>query len=87
MKVLKDRVLISVTKESEMKKTESGLMLPENVLENGDLEEGVVINVGPGVEGVEEGDRVYIYRGAGKEFKIEGEIYRTVSSAEIVVVL
>ena len=84
MKVLKDRVLVSVTKSTEMRKTESGLTLP---VDNGGIEEATVVEVGPGVEVVEKDDTVYIYKGAGKEFKYEDHTYRTVSPAEIIVVL
>ena len=87
MKVLKDRVLVSVIENTEMKKTKSGLVLPSEVLENGDLDRATVINVGPGVDGLEEGNEVYLYKGAGKEFKINGEKYRTISPADIIVVL
>lgn len=87
MKVLKDRVLVSVQETETMKKTASGLTIPVDYLDNGNLEKATVINVGRGVEDLEEGDEVFLYKGAGKEFKIDGEKFRTVTIADIVVVL
>ena len=87
MKVLKDRVLVSIIETETMKKTKSGLTIPVDYLDNGDLEKAIVINVGKGVEDLEEGDEVFLYKGAGKEFKIDGEKFRTVTIADIVVVL
>ena len=87
MKVLKDRVLVSVKETETMKKTKSGLTVPVTAMDNGDLERAVVINVGKGVEDLEEGDEVFLYKGAGKEFKVEGEKFRTITIADIVVVL
>ncbi len=87
MKVLKDRVLVSIIETETMKKTKSGLTIPVDYLDNGDLEKAIVVNVGKGVEDLEEGDEVFLYKGAGKEFKIDGEKFRTVTIADIVVVL
>lgn len=87
MKVLKDRVLVSIIDTEATKKTKSGLSIPASYLDNGDLEKAVVIYVGSGVEDLEKGDEVFLYRGAGKEFKIDGEKYRTVTIADIIVVL
>ena len=87
MKVLKDRVLVSVIETEATKKTKSGLSIPVSYLDNGDLEKAIVIYVGNGVEDLEKGDEVFLYKGAGKEFKIDGEKYRTVTVSDIVVVL
>jgi co-chaperonin GroES (HSP10) len=87
MKVLKDRILVSVQETGGMKTTKSGLQIPSDYLDNGDLEKATVIHVGKGVEDLEEGDEVFLYKGAGKEFKIDGEKFRTVTIADIIVVL
>ncbi len=87
MKVLKDRVLISIDEaETAMKKTASGLTIPTSSLENGDLEKATVIEIGAGVENLEKGEKLFIYKGAGKEFTLDGTKYRVVSPADIVVV-
>jgi co-chaperonin GroES (HSP10) len=49
--------------------------------------QGEVLSVGSEVTEVKEGDKVLIYPEAGKEFVKDGEIYRVITTSEVIVVL
>lgn len=88
MKVLKDRILVSVQeKEEKTIVTEFGLTVPAEVMNEDGTEKVTVVKVGSNVEDVEEGEEAYMYKGAGKEITIDGTKYRVISPSEIIVVL
>lgn len=83
MKAVESRVLVEVLKGGPTEKIGS-FELPTDP--NG-IEKGKVISVGSKVVDVKEGDEVYMYQNAGKEFIQEGKKYRVVTLSEIIVVL
>lgn len=85
MKVLDTRVIVQLIKDEEACTKIGDFVLPEENL--AEYDKAKVIEVGPKVEDVAKGDTVYIYRGCGKEFKVDGIKYKTISSGEIIVVL
>lgn len=84
MKVLDTRVLVKI-KETEAPVTKIGAM--EIREDKPGWETADVVEVGEKVEGLKPGNEVLIYPGAGKEIKVQGESYRVISSAEVIVVL
>lgn len=85
MKVLNAQVLLEIEKEEAPIEKIGMLEVPVGM--NKEWEKGKVISFGNQVIGVEEGDKVLIYPGAGKTIKVDGKEYRVISSAEIIVVL
>ena len=83
MKAVESRVIVKVDKEA-LKTKIGSFEISEGV---DDYEKAEVIAVGPKAENINSGDLVYIYKGAGKAFKVEKEEYRTVALNEIIVVL
>lgn len=83
MKAVESRVLVEVLKGGPTEKIGS-FELPSDP--NG-IEKGKVISVGSKVVDVNEGDEVYMYQGAGKEFIQDGKKYRVITLSEIIVVL
>lgn len=83
MKVLDSRVLIQVDK-SEEPVTKIGSIELKTTKE---WEKAKVIYVGEAVKVLSMNDEVLIYPGAGKEIIVDGEKYRVISSAEIIVIL
>lgn len=83
MKAIENKVLVQVQKTGPTEKI-GAFVLPDDP---SGLETATVLSVGEKVESVKEGDQVYIYGGAGKEFMKDGQKYRVVSLNEIVVVL
>jgi len=85
MLVLESKILLKVKRGEEATEKFGGFEVPVGA---GEYSVGTVVSIGPKVEGnIKEGDTVYYYLNAGKEITIEGEKYRVVSSAEILVVL
>lgn len=89
MKVLKDKVLVSVKEVAETTKTDFGFTLPTGALDNGGLSLVEVIEVGSNVENLKKGDQAFMYKGSGVEFTnpTDGLKYRVITTPEIVVVL
>lgn len=83
MRAIENKVLVQVQKTGPTEKIGS-FVLPDDP--NG-LETALVISVGDKVDSIKEGETVYIYSNAGKEFTKDGQKYRVVSLNEIVVVL
>ena len=83
MRAIENKVLVQVQRNGPTEKIGS-FVLPDDP---SGLETATVISVGDKVESVKEGETVYIYGGAGKEFMKDGQKYRIVSLNEIVVVL
>lgn len=83
MKAVESRIIVRVDKDA-LKTKIGNFEIKEGT---DDYEKAEVISVGPKVENVEEGNFVFIYKGAGKVFKIDEQEYRTVALNEIIVVL
>lgn len=83
MKAVESRIIVRVDKDA-LKTKIGNFEIKEGA---DDYEKAEVIAVGPKVENIEEGNFVFIYKGAGKVFKIDGQEYRTVALNEIIVVL
>lgn len=83
MRAIENRVLVQVKKTGPTEKI-GAFVLPDDP--NG-LETAEVISVGDKVDSVKEGETVYLYSNAGKEFTKDGQKYKVVSLSEIVVVL
>lgn len=83
MRAIENKVLVQVQKTGPTEKI-GAFVLPDDP--NG-LDTATVISVGDKVDSVKEGETVYIYSGAGKEFTRDGQKYRVVLLSEIVVVL
>lgn len=84
MKVLDTRVLLKI-RETEAPVTKIGEMVIRE--EKPGWETAEVLSVGEKVEGLNIGDSVLIYPGAGKEIKVSGTSFRVISSAEVIVVM
>ena len=86
MEVLDSRVLIKQKKRDDVVEKIGGFEVPIGA---GEYSIGEVVAVGDKVDGerIKSGDTVYYYPNAGKTLTIDGENYRVVSSAEILVVL
>ena len=82
MKAINSNILLKVEKGATMKI--GGLEVPADARE---YEVGKVESVGQDVKGVEAGDTIYFYSGAGKKFNEAGEEYRVINSSEVIVVL
>ena len=83
MKVVESRVIVKVDKEA-LKQKIGNFEISEGV---NDYEKAEVVAVGPKVENITPGEHVYIYKGAGKAFKIDDVEYRTITLNEIIVIL
>ena len=87
MKCVSTKVLVSVIKD-EKKTNELGLTLP-STLETEGLSKAKVIYVGEEVKAeISEGSELYMYSGAGTSFTNpeDGEKYRVITAADIVVI-
>ncbi len=84
MRVIDSRVLVEVQNTGGPVEKIGSFELPKDP--NG-IEKAKVLSVGEKVSGVNEGDTVYIYAGAGKEFMEGGKKLRVISSSEIIVIL
>lgn len=84
MKVLDSRVLLQVEKACTQKIGEIEINVGV-----GEFEKATVLAVGPEIKegAIKAGDVVYIYPGAGKKIKHEGEEFRVVTTSEIIVIL
>jgi len=83
MKVLDSRLLVQVDEKASTQKI-GGIEIPADR----DVQKAVVVAVGPDIaEHVKEGEEVYIYPNAGKEFTYEGKKFRVVTTSEVIVVL
>lgn len=90
MKCTSTKVLVSVIKD-ENTKNDLGLTLPSTLQSEG-IERAKVIYVGEEVkekEKLEEGEEIYIYSGAGKEFTSpeDNQKYRIITTSEIIIIL
>ncbi len=83
MKAIESRILVRVLKGGPTEKI-GNFELPSDP---SGIEKAEVLSVGSKVEEVHEGDQIYIYQGAGKEFVQDGKKYRVISSSEVIVVL
>lgn len=88
MKVVNEKILIKVIKESDNSRTPSGLTIPNTSIYEG-IEKAKVVGVSKNQDEIKVGDVCFIYLGCGKEFTNpeDGEKYRVISPSEIVVVL
>ena len=86
MKVIGEKVLVTVDKPTGCTEKIGGLMVPVGP-GAGEYEVAHVIGVGENVVSVKEGDTLYIYTGSGKEFSHEGSKYRTITLNEIIAVI
>ncbi|MBP3732186.1 MAG: hypothetical protein J6I84_02960 [Bacilli bacterium] len=85
MKVIESKILIKPLGKSDGAVEKfGGFEVPVGA---GQYESGKVISVGSKVEGVSEGDTIYYYPGAGKEFNHEGQTYRVITTPEVIVVV
>lgn len=88
MKVVKSNVLCKVKKNDpsgEPITKAGGFVIPDSAK---DYLEAEVIAVGEEVKDeVKAGDRVYIYRGAGKTIKLDDTEYQVINVSEIIVIL
>lgn len=84
MKVLDGRVLLKILESKGPEVKIGDMVIKDSTLE---YERAEVLEVGSKVEDLFPEEEVLIYPKAGKSFKFEGEEYRIVSSAEIIVVL
>lgn len=85
MLVLESKILLKVQRGEAAVEKIGGMVVPVGA---GQYSVGQVISVGPKVEGgIKEGDTVYYYPNSGKELTIKDEVYRVISSAEVLVVL
>ena len=82
MKVIDSKILLKVKKGMTQKI--GSLEIPVDAKE---YEIGEVLSVGEKVDGIKEGDTIYFYSGAGKNFTHEGESYRVIVNSEVIVVL
>ena len=85
MKVLDSRILLQVEKACTQKIGEIEIQVGV-----GEFEKATVIAVGPDLQekgSIKEGDIVYIYPGAGKTIKHEGQEFRVVTTSEVIVIL
>lgn len=83
MKVLDSRLLVQVDETASTQKI-GGIEIPADR----DVQKAKVIAVGPDIaEHVKEGEMVYIYPNAGKEFTCDGQKLRVVTTSEVIVVL
>lgn len=87
MKPINDRVVVKAAKAVE--KTSGGIILPDTAKEK--PQEGKVIAVGPGKDGVamtvKEGDKVLYGKYAGQEINYKGEDYLIMREDDILVIL
>lgn len=91
MRVVNEKILVKIIKESNNVKTASGLVVPNTGMYEG-LEKAKVIatdKVADKEPPVKVGEECLIYLGCGKEFTnpSDGEKYRVISLNEIIVVL
>lgn len=87
MKPINDRVVVKAAKAVE--KTSGGIILPDTAKEK--PQEGKVVAVGPGKDGVamtvKEGDKVLYGKYAGQEINYKGEDYLIMREDDILVIL
>lgn len=83
MKVLDSRIIVQVKHDEACTKI-GDFVIPEGTNEYDTAE---VIAVGPETKGCVPGDTVYVYRNAGREFKVDDITYKTITSSEVIVVL
>jgi len=87
MKPINDRVVVKPAKAVE--KTSGGIILPDTAKEK--PQEGKVIAVGPGKDGiamtVKEGNKVLYGKYAGQEINYKGEDYLIMREDDILVIL
>ena len=87
MKAVGKSILIQKAKEG-ITKTGGGLLLGENQKEDIRYTQATVISVGTEVQGIKEGDEIYLDRHAGHKIpEINGEIYHIIKVLDVVVVL
>lgn len=91
MRVVNEKILVKIIKESNNVKTASGLVVPNTGMYEG-LEKAKVIAIDKVTDKeppVKVGEECLIYLGCGKEFTnpSDGEKYRVISLNEIIVVL
>ncbi len=92
---LGDKILVRTEKESNEKKTKSGIIIPETINKERP-ETGVVVAVGPGRRSddgklvplqVRKGDHVIFSKYGPDEVKIDGEEYLIVSESNILAII
>ena len=92
IKLLQDRVIVE--RVEPVKKTESGIIVPESHLQK--RHEGKVIAAGPGLKSksgevipmeVKEGDHVIFLKNAGSDIEIEGKTYLMMRESDIMGVI
>lgn len=84
MKVIKGKILVEPIKKTEEKIKE--FLVGENKGEV-NTDRGIVIQVGPEVTGVKEGDSIIFGAYARSEFDFEGKKYFVVVEDDIIVIL
>lgn len=84
MKAVDNRVVIKIQKSEGAVTKIGNIEIPDNANE---YETAEIVSVGPNVQGIEVGEKAYVYTGSGKKFRYNGEEYRTISLSEIIVIL
>lgn len=86
MKAIGTKVIVRVEKQKTGTQKVGALEIPVGAEEYWKAE---VISVGDEVkpESLKPGDKIYMYLGAGKAFRIDGVEYQAISTSEIIVVL
>lgn len=83
MKVLDSKIIVQVKNDEACTKI-GDFVIPEGT---NDYDTAEVIAVGPDAKGIVPGDTVYVYKNAGREFKVDEIKYKTITSSEVIVVL
>lgn len=86
MKVIDSKVLVQVEKDTACTQKVGSFSVPVGA---GEFEIATVLGIGEKVDPsvLKEGDKIYIYTGAGKKFNHEMKEYRVITLNEIIVVL
>ena len=96
LKPINDKIVIKLLNETEEKRTESGLILPDTAQQGG-LLEAEVIATGDGIYShtgdiipivVSEGDKIVVSKNhGGQEYKLNGEELFIISQNEVLSIL
>jgi len=88
---------VMVKKPERQEKTESGIILPDTAVEQGQTEQGIVISVGMGSRNINtgeymsipihEGDTIIYTKFSAQEVQYEGQEYFFVAEREIIAVI
>lgn len=82
MRVLGDRLVV---KPNSFEQPSSGLIIPEAAQER--QSEGKVLEVGPEVEGIEQGEQIVFSTYGGVELEFDGEKVLVLRQSDVLIVL